>query len=209
MSPGVDHAVGLKLVRQINMRPRIAKTKLQDFHSWNPQAFAQRADLRRDHPKLSRWNLPITFKAAEVIEPDNVARLQGPGEPLHPPIISAKLVYVPTVQRIAPTLAGGAERIGRDAGHDCGLQIFVQIEKIRVAPDVGAVIVDEDGHDAHDFDSTLREITPQRAPLLEERKLNHALNFQFALMLQTKTVKPAGFASRQFFMPRTPCLAIE
>src|SRR5258708_12776972 len=138
------------------------------------------------------------------MKPGDVARLQGPGKALHPPIVSAKLVYVPAVQRIAPALAGRAESIGRNAGNHRRLQILVEIEEIGVAPDIDAVIVDEDGHVADDLDSALGAVDAQRAPLLEEGELNHTLNFQFALLLQTKPVNPAGLPPRPLFAPPPP-----
>src|SRR5258708_11143420 len=141
------------------------------------------------------------------MKPGDVARLQGPGKALHPPIVSAKLVYVPAVQRIAPALAGRAESMGRNAGNHRRLQILDEIEEMGVGPDIDVVIVDEDGEVADDLDSALGAVDAQRAPLLEEGELNHTLNFQFALLLQTKPVKPAGLAPRQLFGPRAPGLA--
>src|SRR5229473_1038770 len=56
---------------------------------------------------LRRRYFPVTLKAAEVVEADQIKLLQRPGEPLHPPVIVAGAQDVPAVERVAPALSGG------------------------------------------------------------------------------------------------------
>src|SRR5262245_6757307 len=71
-------------------------------------------------------------------------------------------------------------------------------------PYVGAIVVNEDGDVADHLDAALRAVAAQSAPLLEEGKLHHALNFQFALVLEAKLMQPLGLAPGQLFGPGTP-----
>src|SRR5258708_2935743 len=52
MGTGVDPAVLGKVMRKVNVRTRIAKSELQDLHSWNSQPLAQRTDFRSDDPQV-------------------------------------------------------------------------------------------------------------------------------------------------------------
>src|SRR5258708_37316426 len=55
MGAGVDNAVWLEIVRQINVRAGIAKTKLQTLHSRNAKTLAQSVDFRRNHSQVFRY----------------------------------------------------------------------------------------------------------------------------------------------------------
>src|ERR1700756_2323256 len=68
-------------------------------------------------------DLPKLRKATEMIEPDKVAGLGGRSQALYPPLISGRANCLPVVKRIAPSLAGCAEIIGRHAGNNLGLQV--------------------------------------------------------------------------------------
>jgi len=45
----------------------------------------------------------------------------------------------PSDTRIAPALAVFAEKIGRDAGHDLGIEFGVEAKQLGMGPDIGAV----------------------------------------------------------------------
>ena len=62
---------------------------------------------------------------------------------------------VPAVQRVAPALAGGAEVVGRHAGHHGRPAVRVELEQLGPRPDVGALVGDEDRHVADDLDAAL------------------------------------------------------
>ena len=80
---------------------------------------------------LGGRDLPGLLKAAEVIEPDDVAKAQRPAHALYPPVVTALPQHVPAIHGISPALAGFGERIRRDAGDDLGIQIGVEAEKMR------------------------------------------------------------------------------
>ena len=95
----------------------------------------------------------IGFKAAEMIDAHDVARLQRPLHPLDPPVVAARRKHIPTVKRISPALSVFAEVIGRNSRHHFRGEIFVQTENIRMRPDIGAVVTDEDSGVANDENS--------------------------------------------------------
>ncbi len=121
-------------------------------------------------------NLPAGLETAEVVEADDVAGCDGPLHALDPPVVAAGLERVPVVERIAPALAGFAESIGRNAGDHLGREIGLEAEDIGMGPDIRAVVADKDGDIANDADAALGTVTPQRLPLLEEGKLQEALD---------------------------------
>ena len=103
-----------------------------------------------DGRRFAGRNLPELREAAEMVEPDKVAGLCGPTQPLHPPAVSFAANGLPVVERIAPALARGAEVIGRHTGNHLGLQIVVsKAKQVTVRPDIGAVVIDENGDIPH------------------------------------------------------------
>src|SRR5206468_3645732 len=108
------------------------------------------------------------------IEPDVVAVLRRPAQPLDPPLISALLHHIPTIERVSPTLSGLAEKIRRDPGHDFRLEILIQSEELTVCPYVGAVVVHEDRDIADNTNCTIGAVTPQGPPLFVESELQRA-----------------------------------
>src|SRR5205085_7825208 len=119
-------------------------------------------------------DLPIGLKAPEVVDANNVAVSECLPHALHPPVVSAVADRVPTIKRIAPTLPGLAECVGRHAGDIGRAQVRIQVIKVRMGPHVGAVIADEDGDVADDLDAAAVARPPHRTPLLEEKELDDA-----------------------------------
>src|SRR5438034_10987829 len=101
--------------------------------------------------RLGSGNFPIAFKAAEVIQADNVTSMKGPGHPFDPPVVAQRLNHVPAVKRISPTLAGNAEGVRGHARNQGWLKIIVKIKQSTIAPSVGAVIVHKDRDIANDL----------------------------------------------------------
>ena len=99
-----------------------------------------------------------------------------------PPVEAAFLEGAPFVERIAPALAGGGEVIGRDAGDADGVELLVELEDFGVSPDIGAVVVDEDGDIAHDLDALFGAVGANGAPLLVEEELDGLLDGEFAAL---------------------------
>src|SRR5580698_673598 len=148
-----------------------------------PECLAQLVEQvvsRTIHPaaihrgRLGRRNFPELIEPAKMIEPDVVAGPRRPAQPLHPPLITMTFHHIPSVKRIPPTLTSLAEEIWRNTGDYFGFEILVQAKQFAVHPDVGAVVIDEDGNVAQNANRALRTIPPQRLPLLVEGKLQGA-----------------------------------
>src|SRR3954467_13774057 len=81
--------------------------------------FDEQVIARTIHPspahrsRVSRGNLPELVEAAKVIQSDVIAVIGCPAQPLNPPFVAALLHHIPAVERIAPALSGGAEKIRR------------------------------------------------------------------------------------------------
>src|SRR5262249_25306014 len=70
-------------------------------------------------------DLPELREAAKVIEPDEVTGLGRPAQALNPPLVVSRAHRVPVVERIAPALPHGTERIRRDTGNHLGFKISI------------------------------------------------------------------------------------
>src|SRR6185437_2035075 len=127
---------------------------------------------------------------------------------MRPPVVVLRFARLPAVQRIAPSLSGFAESIWRHACYYCRLQVRIQMENMRVLPDVRAVIVDEDRHVSHNLDPALVAVAAQRTPLLNKGKLDGALNFQFSLIREPELVQGSGLTTCQAAVPGTPGCAL-
>ena len=148
--------------------------------------------------------LPELVESAEVIEADVVAVVGGPAQALDPPLVAAGLHDVPAVERIAPALSGLAEKIWGDAGDDFGTQIFVEAEQVGLSPDIGAVVVDEDGDVANDADGALRTVAAQGPPLFVEGELQGAADFELDGKFFPKFIQSDGIAMGKIVGPLIP-----
>src|SRR4051794_28062865 len=110
-----------------------------------------------------------------MIDADDVAMIKRLAHALDPPVVAAVLERLPVVERIAPTLAGLAEGIGRDARNHRWAEIEVQVVEMRVRPHVGTVVADENGDVAYDLDSALCGGGADGAPLLGKEELDDAV----------------------------------
>ena len=120
-------------------------------------------------------NRPVGFEPAEVIEPNHVMERERTTHASDPPVEAAVAQRVPAVQRISPALTGGREVVGRHAGDADHAAVLVQLEDLRVSPDIGAVVADKDGDVAEDTDVAHVCVLAKRAPLLVEQVLNRLL----------------------------------
>jgi len=123
---------------------------------------------------------PVGLKAAEVVEAHHVIEGEGAADARDPPVEAALAELAPAVERVAPALAGGGEIIGRDAGDAEHVAVFVKLEEFGMGPDVGGVVVDEDGDVAEDADVALAAVGAKGAPLLVEEELDDLLDGEFA-----------------------------
>src|SRR6185437_12324004 len=84
--------------------------------------------------------------------------------------------FIPFVERVSPALASSGEVVGRDAGDPNRSEVFVQFEEVGASPDVGAVVVDEDGNVADELDAALRAVGAEGTPLIVKRGLENLLD---------------------------------
>ena len=150
----------------------------------------------RDFPELS--------EAAEVVETNVVAVLRGRAQACHPPRITLLLHHVPAVERISPALARRAEEVWGYSRDDLGIAISIEPEQLRMHPDVGAVVINEDRDVAHDADRTLGAIVAQGTPLLRESELQDTAHHQIVGHVAPYLVERGRFAMRQFARPLIP-----
>src|SRR6478609_2617477 len=119
-----------------------------------------------------RRDLPIALEADEVVEPDRVEAPQVAAQAFDPPAVAGLPQPAPIVERVAPTLAVGAEVVGRHAGHAATLTLLVEQEQLLVLPDVGAVVSHEHRDVADQQHAEMTRMTAQPLPLAIEHQLN-------------------------------------
>ncbi len=114
-----------------------------------------RLPVALDRAGSVRRHLPGGVEAAEVVDPDQVDPLQQASETLDPPAEAVSGDHLPVVERIAPELAGGAEIVGRDAGHEARRPVRLELEERPMRPDIHAIVGDEDRDVADQADAPL------------------------------------------------------
>ena len=131
-----------------------------------------RSVLRR---RLAGRHAPVAHEAAEVVEAHDVDLREDAAHAAHPPRVPVAGHALPVVERVAPELAGGAEVVGRHAGHCRGAAVAVELEEVLVGPHVGAVERHVDGRVADDGDAAPSALGAEGVPLVEEEELGEAV----------------------------------
>ena len=149
-------------------------------------------------------HLPVRLEAAEVVEPHEVDEREHGAEAVDPPGVAGARERVPAVERVAPELAGGAEVVGRDAGLEGRPAVGGEVEELRVRPDVGAVVGDEDRDVAHDADAALAGLPPDVRPLLEEEPLLELDLAHLARELASRPLERLRVAVHERAVPGAP-----
>ena len=124
--------------------------------------------------RLSRRDRPVARVTDEVIEADGVKKREGRPEPGDPPGKPGGAHLRPPVERVPPALPGGAEVVGRHAGHQRRLAGVVEIELLPIQPDVGAVVGQKDRQVADEGDPARVGVAAQRLPVAGEPPLDEA-----------------------------------
>ena len=107
--------------------------------------------------RFIRGDLPVGHESPEMVDSNVVEQGQISGEPEDPPLITGIAVNVPTVDRVAPELAVGAEVIRWNAGHRHGAAGVVELKKMRVSPHIRAVERHIDGQIPENADPFFRQ----------------------------------------------------
>ena len=69
-----------------------------------------------DGGRFGGGNLPEGHESPEVVDPHHVEPGKGGPEPVRPPLVELRAMRLPVVQRIAPSLPGRREVVGRHPG---------------------------------------------------------------------------------------------
>ena len=149
-------------------------------------------------------HLPVRLEAAEVVEPHAVDEGEHGAEAVDPPGVAGARERVPAVERVAPQLSGGAEVVGGHAGLESGPAVGGELEDLRVRPDVGAVVGDEDRDVAHDLDPAVAGLRAHRGPLLEEQPLLELDLADLARELASRPLERRRLAPDERAVPRVP-----
>src|SRR5208337_1616934 len=159
--------------------------------------------------RLIGGNFPAGFETTEVIDAHDVTGLDRPAHALDPPVVAARLEYIPVVERVAPTLSRLAERIRGNTGNDLGRQVILQAKDFGVDPHVSAVVADEDGNVADDADAALAAVGAESAPLLKEGELQKALHFELLVQFRMQLRDGVGMTMNYVLRPTVPWLLAE
>ena len=152
---------------------------------------------------------PVGLEAAEVVEADDVVEELGAADAVDPPGEARLLEDVPLVEGIAPALAGLREIVGRDTGNADGQEVLVELEELGVRPDVGAVVVDEDGDVANEADVAVGAVCAEGAPLLAEGELEGLGDGEFFAVFEAEGVEGRRLAVFYVAGPVTPGGVVE
>ena len=155
-----------------------------------------------------RGDFPIRFETAEMVDANDVAQREDRTHALDPPAIAFLRVFAPFVERVAPTLSGGAEVVGRHPGDNARVAVALQVEQVLVGPDVGTVRGDEDRHVADDLDAFAVGIRFQLRPLGKEAPLAEAPEITFVGEHREGFGQRLCLALRQGSGPVLPDLAV-
>src|SRR5688500_7756165 len=124
-----------------------------------------------------------------MVDADGVEVVQHRAEATDPPVELRAAVDGPVVVRVAPELPVAAERIGRAAGDDPGVAVLVEVEQVRVGPDVGGVEGDEDRDVADEADAFATRVVVEGGPLAVEEELDELVEADFRVELSSHVVQ--------------------
>ena len=152
--------------------------------SFHPFAISGRRVLGRD--------FPAGRESAEVVDAEDVGVLQRLLDPAGPPLPALLLMGLPVVDRVAPELAVGAERIRRHSAGHFLVALGVQLEEPAVLPDVDRVPGDEDGDVADDAHAPVVGVVLQSGGLEVEEILDDLLEEDLSGILGLEGRERAG-----------------
>jgi len=139
-----------------------------------------------------------------MIDADAIDHRQQGAKPIAPPAVSGPFEHVPPVVGISPQLPGGAEVIRRHAGEHGRPSFGVEAKEFAARPHVGAVVRDEDGKIAHDFNRPRPAGVMDTQPLLEEQKLRELVQPDLPGAARRPPRDRRWLAPRDAGLPRRP-----
>ena len=139
-----------------------------------------------------------------MVEPHRVEARERLLEATAPPRVPVALHARPSIERVAPALAGGAEVVG---GHACdGVRhaVGIEIEQLAVLPHVGAVVGHEDGEVADEPDAARVHVASKGGPLPIEQPLQPRLEADLVSMLAARPRERVGAPEADTLFPAGP-----
>jgi hypothetical protein len=88
-----------------------------------------------------------------------------------PPRVILLRQHLPPVQRISPELSCGTEIVGRNSGHMGGTFPAIQLEVVRIPPDIHTLIGHIDGEIPDQMNTSIMGVIPKLCPLLKKKEL--------------------------------------
>src|SRR5205823_4965148 len=148
--------------------------------------------------------LPIRFKSAKVIEARHIEQLERCAKTLDPPRIAALRQQIPSIDRISPELAGGAEIVWRHTCNRSGISSLVELKQLAMTPHIGTVVRDIDRDVAHHANAQLMTTALQLLPLLKKNELPELVGFQLRRKLPTDLVDSLRITLAKLRVPLFP-----
>src|SRR5690606_21773436 len=150
------------------------------------------------------WDFPVAMKGDEVVEPERVESRKGMLQTSDPPRVPGFFEDRPPIQRISPELPIFAEVVRGDPSQESAAALFIQKEDVTILPDVCAIVRDEHGNVAEQFDSSVMTIVPQSLPLLVEEVLLKSAITHFMGQLSLRLLQGRWLARHDFWRPLKP-----
>ena len=174
-----------------------------DFFFNGPEEADPRSFLPLSDPciRAVRGDRVILVKTAEMVDPDDVKQAAAPAHPADPPGIAGIPVVLPVVEGISPELAGRGKSVRRASGDRLAGAVLMQLEELRVGPDLRAVRWHIDRDISDDGDSLPVGIGLERRPLPLELILEEALEFDLLRELLSRLFERRGLPHAQIFFP--------
>ena len=144
-----------------------------------------------------------------MVDSEQIKLFQRTTETRGPPSVVGILECIPIVLRVAPELTGFAEVVWRHTGDQLWRSIFVQREHVLVAPDIGALVSDEDRHVTAQLNLSFVGVCLQLVPLAIEQELLKARIVDLARHLLASLSQRFGFATTDWIGPLRPIRFFE
>src|SRR3954467_7387351 len=136
-----------------------------------------------------------------MIKADAIDVTEQRFDPVNPPAKTRLPMRVPVVDRAAPKLPVGAEGIRRHAATEARAARFVELEQLRVGPDIAGIGRHEKGKIADEFHARGLRVCLELRALEEQEELREADLIDPAKQLAARAGQRITLATNQFRGP--------
>src|SRR5262249_17902964 len=117
-------------------------------------------------------NMPRCAKSSKMVEPHDVHVSQQRFQSVGAPAIARTTQRFPVIHRVAPELSLSAEVVGRHAGHEFRSKVVVELEPLRVGPNIAGVLRNEERQISNQAYAAFAGIFFQTLSLAEQKELS-------------------------------------